>query len=148
MGMWGIDNLVYLYFDLIYNMYTIRIINRGNDFVPKSQYAFNFNISNSWILQELSSLRLSSHQVSLLLSSLWVQATLPENTPANFQAMAHTYSVALLFSRSKVRFSSCRVRCSLPVSCFSYCYFHIQWIIFFFQVGIQIITEVSEFSKL
>ena len=54
--------------------------------------------------QELTSLRLSSHQVSLLLSSIWVQATTAENSPANFVAMAHTYNIALLFTRSKVRF--------------------------------------------
>lgn len=49
------------------------------------------------------SLRLSSHQVNLLLSSIWVQATSAENTPANFEAMAHTYNMALLFTRSKVK---------------------------------------------
>jgi hypothetical protein len=41
--------------------------------------------------------------VSLLLSSIWVQATSVENGPANYEAMAHTYSIALLFTRSKVR---------------------------------------------
>ncbi|XP_055836227.1 protein SEMI-ROLLED LEAF 2 isoform X2 [Solanum dulcamara] len=50
---------------------------------------------------ELTSLRLSSHQVSLLLSSIWVQATLTDNTPSNFDAMAHTYKIVLLFIRSK-----------------------------------------------
>lgn len=50
---------------------------------------------------ELISLRLSSHQVSLLLSSIWVQATLTDNTPSNFDAMAHTYKIVLLFIRSK-----------------------------------------------
>ncbi|XP_021290264.1 protein EFR3 homolog B isoform X2 [Herrania umbratica] len=49
----------------------------------------------------LSHLRLSSHQVSLLLSSIWVQANSAENTPANFEAMARTYSIAVLFTRSK-----------------------------------------------
>ncbi|XP_059291448.1 protein SEMI-ROLLED LEAF 2 isoform X1 [Lycium ferocissimum] len=53
------------------------------------------------ILQDLTSLRLSSHQVSLLLSSIWVQATMTDNTPSNFDAMAHTYKIALLFTRSK-----------------------------------------------
>ncbi|KAJ6991661.1 hypothetical protein NC653_019740 [Populus alba x Populus x berolinensis] len=50
----------------------------------------------------LTSLRLSSHQVSLLLSSIWVQATSAENMPANFEAMGHTYNIALLFTRSKI----------------------------------------------
>lgn len=50
---------------------------------------------------ELTSLRLSTHQVSLLLSSIWVEATLTDNTPSNFDAMAQTYKIALLFTRSK-----------------------------------------------
>ncbi|XP_017975181.1 PREDICTED: protein EFR3 homolog B isoform X2 [Theobroma cacao] len=49
----------------------------------------------------LSHLRLSSHQVSLLLSSIWVQANSAENTPANFEAMVLTYNIAVLFTRSK-----------------------------------------------
>lgn len=56
------------------------------------------------VSQELASLRLSSHHVSLLLSSIWAQATFRENTPSNFEAMAHTYSIALLLTRTKVRF--------------------------------------------
>ncbi|TYH03775.1 hypothetical protein ES288_A09G245600v1 [Gossypium darwinii] len=50
---------------------------------------------------ELNSLRLSSHQVSLLLSTIWVQANSVENTPANFEAMARSYSIAVLFTRVK-----------------------------------------------
>ncbi|WJX69686.1 hypothetical protein P8452_53895 [Trifolium repens] len=57
------------------------------------------------------SLRLSSHQVSLLLSSIWVQATSAENGPANYEAMAHTYSIALLFTRSKTSSYMGLVRC-------------------------------------
>ncbi|KAJ4844645.1 hypothetical protein Tsubulata_033636 [Turnera subulata] len=59
----------------------------------------------------LSSFRLSSHQVSLLLSSIWLQATLAENVPANFEAMAQTYSLALLFTRSKTSSHMALVRC-------------------------------------
>ncbi|XP_054812122.1 LOW QUALITY PROTEIN: protein SEMI-ROLLED LEAF 2-like [Prosopis cineraria] len=51
--------------------------------------------------KELSSIRLSSHRVSLLLSSIWIQAISMENGSANFEAMAHTYSTALLFTCSK-----------------------------------------------
>lgn len=47
-------------------------------------------------------MRLSSHQVSLLLSSIWTLATSEENSPANYEAMGHTYNLALLFSRTKV----------------------------------------------
>ncbi|XP_050372855.1 protein SEMI-ROLLED LEAF 2 isoform X2 [Argentina anserina] len=60
---------------------------------------------------ELPSLRLSSHQVSLLLSSIWVQATSAENTPANFEAMANSYNVALLFTRTKAPSHMALVRC-------------------------------------
>ncbi|KAA8531396.1 hypothetical protein F0562_006108 [Nyssa sinensis] len=60
---------------------------------------------------EVNSLRLSGHQVSLLLSSIWVQATSTENTPANFEAMAHTYNIALLFTRSKTSSHMALVRC-------------------------------------
>lgn len=60
---------------------------------------------------EQTSLRLSSHQVDLLLSSIWVQATMTDNTPAIFEAMAHTYSLALLFSRPKNSSHVALVRC-------------------------------------
>lgn len=48
------------------------------------------------------SLRLSSRQITLLLSSLWAQAMSPNNGPENYEAIAHTYSLMLLFSRAKV----------------------------------------------
>ncbi|XP_056694944.1 protein SEMI-ROLLED LEAF 2 isoform X2 [Spinacia oleracea] len=60
---------------------------------------------------ELASLRLSSHHVSLLLSSIWAQATFRENTPSNFEAMAHTYSIALLLTRTKTSSHVALVRC-------------------------------------
>ncbi|KAI3667392.1 hypothetical protein L6452_42449 [Arctium lappa] len=50
---------------------------------------------------EAVTLRLSSHQISLLLSSIWAQSISPENTPENYEAIAHTYSLVLLFSRAK-----------------------------------------------
>ncbi|KAI3788224.1 hypothetical protein L2E82_00981 [Cichorium intybus] len=50
---------------------------------------------------EAVTLRLSSHQISLLLSSIWAQSIWPENTPENYEAIAHTYSLVLLFSRGK-----------------------------------------------
>ncbi|XP_020531887.1 uncharacterized protein LOC18448561 isoform X2 [Amborella trichopoda] len=50
---------------------------------------------------EPTSLRLSSPQMSLMLSSLWVQAVFPENAPANFEAIAHTYNLILLLSLVK-----------------------------------------------
>ncbi|KAI4330508.1 hypothetical protein MLD38_028794 [Melastoma candidum] len=46
-------------------------------------------------------LRLSSRQITLLLSSIWAQSVSPENTPENYEAIAHTYSLVLLFARVK-----------------------------------------------
>ncbi|KAH7685032.1 putative transmembrane protein cmp44E protein [Dioscorea alata] len=66
------------------------------------------------------SLRLSSHQVGLLLSSIWTQATSQENTPANYEAMAHSYNLTLLFSRSKTSSHVALVRCfQLAISLWS-----------------------------
>ncbi|KAK6151298.1 hypothetical protein DH2020_013933 [Rehmannia glutinosa] len=46
-------------------------------------------------------LRLSTHQITLLLSSIWAQSMSPANMPENYEAIAHTYSLVLLFSRAK-----------------------------------------------
>ncbi|KAF3458013.1 hypothetical protein FNV43_RR02676 [Rhamnella rubrinervis] len=77
------------------------------------QYSQSYSLKSALTggRMELTSLRLSSHQVSLLLSSIWVQATSAENTPANFEAMAHTYNIALLFTRSKTSSHAALVRC-------------------------------------
>ncbi|XP_074557637.1 protein SEMI-ROLLED LEAF 2-like isoform X2 [Curcuma longa] len=61
--------------------------------------------------EELILMRLSSHQLGLLLSSIWVQAMSPENTPANFEALAHTCNLVLLFSRTKNSSHVVLVRC-------------------------------------
>ncbi|CAI0397076.1 unnamed protein product [Linum tenue] len=63
------------------------------------------------ICMQVTSLRLSSHQVSLLLSSIWMQAINAENTPLNFEAMANTYHICLVFSRSKTASHIALVRC-------------------------------------
>ncbi|GMH20156.1 hypothetical protein Nepgr_021997 [Nepenthes gracilis] len=47
------------------------------------------------------SFRLSSRQITLLLSSIWAQSISSENMPENYEAIAHTYSLVLLFSRAK-----------------------------------------------
>ncbi|KAJ8445285.1 hypothetical protein Cgig2_024491 [Carnegiea gigantea] len=96
---------------------TVEEIQRLDNEVKQSQvrrshsksYSFKSAMTNGKM--ELASLRLSTHQVSLLLSSIWVQATLTDNTPANFEAMAHTYNIALLFTRSKTSSHMALVRC-------------------------------------
>lgn len=55
-------------------------------------------------LQDAVPLRLSSHQINLLLSSIWAQSISPANLPEDYVAIAHTYSLMLLFSRAKVIF--------------------------------------------
>ncbi|XP_039036280.1 protein SEMI-ROLLED LEAF 2-like [Hibiscus syriacus] len=57
--------------------------------------------SNSKTESEANSLRLSSTQISLLLTSIWAQSISPQNTPQNYEAIAHTYSLVLLFSQTK-----------------------------------------------
>ncbi|CAN1815914.1 Protein SEMI-ROLLED LEAF 2 [Linum perenne] len=51
--------------------------------------------------EQIVSLRLSSRQIGLLLSSLWAQSLSPLNIPSNYEAIAHTYSLTLLFARTK-----------------------------------------------
>lgn len=58
-------------------------------------------------MSQVLPIRLSSHQITLLLSSLWVQSIYPVNTPENFEAISHTYSLVLLVARSKVTDHSC-----------------------------------------
>ncbi|KAK8984392.1 hypothetical protein V6N11_029707 [Hibiscus sabdariffa] len=65
------------------------------------RHSFSFEHALCGGKMEPTSLRLSSHQVSLLLSSIWVQANSAENTPVNFEAMAHSYSITVLFTRFK-----------------------------------------------
>ncbi|KAL9255681.1 SEMI-ROLLED LEAF 2-like protein [Drosera capensis] len=50
---------------------------------------------------EVVTLRLSSRQIILLLSSIWAQSISCENKPDNYEAIAHTYSLVLLFARAK-----------------------------------------------
>ncbi|KAM7270197.1 hypothetical protein ACFE04_029411 [Oxalis oulophora] len=50
---------------------------------------------------DLSSFKLTKRQIILLLSSIWAQSISPANIPDNYEAIAHTYSLVLLFSRVK-----------------------------------------------
>lgn len=47
------------------------------------------------------SLRLSTRQITLLLSSIWAQSISPLNTPENYEALANSYSLVLLYARTK-----------------------------------------------
>ncbi|XP_073149790.1 protein SEMI-ROLLED LEAF 2 isoform X2 [Henckelia pumila] len=56
-------------------------------------------------------LRLSSHQITLLLSSIWTQSLSTANVPGNYEAIAHTYSLILLFSRAKNSSRDALIQC-------------------------------------
>ncbi|KAF6161300.1 hypothetical protein GIB67_009187 [Kingdonia uniflora] len=75
----------------------------------------SFKLSSPYVVadgkEEVISLRLSSQQVGLLLSSIWVQATLTENAPTNYEAMSHSYILVLLFSLTKNSSHVALVRC-------------------------------------
>ncbi|CAA7404159.1 unnamed protein product [Spirodela intermedia] len=57
------------------------------------------------------SMRLSTRQIILMLSSIWAQAISPENTPENYEAISHTYSLVLLFSRAKTSIHDAIISC-------------------------------------
>ncbi|XP_058729483.1 protein SEMI-ROLLED LEAF 2-like [Vicia villosa] len=68
---------------------------------PQLSVPVEENAADSSINQQVLPIRLSTHQITLLLSSIWVQSIYPLNTPENFEAIAHTYSLVLLVARSK-----------------------------------------------
>ncbi|TQE03402.1 hypothetical protein C1H46_010967 [Malus baccata] len=68
----------------------------------KSTYSRAYSIRSSILDKESTmSLRLSSRQITLLLSSIWAQSISPSNTPENYEAIANTYSLVLLYARTK-----------------------------------------------
>ncbi|XP_038904576.1 protein SEMI-ROLLED LEAF 2 isoform X2 [Benincasa hispida] len=68
---------------------------------PLSTDATTMNGLSKEPIQEAYSLRLSSRQITLLLSSIFVQSISSANLPENYEGIAHTYSLILLFSRAK-----------------------------------------------
>ncbi|XP_024528944.1 uncharacterized protein LOC9650285 [Selaginella moellendorffii] len=59
---------------------------------------------------EMTPARLSGYQASLLLSSLLIQATMADNVPVIFEALGHTFSLTLLFSRPKTSSNNTCIR--------------------------------------
>ncbi|XVE76738.1 hypothetical protein DITRI_Ditri13aG0005500 [Diplodiscus trichospermus] len=76
---------------------------------PSDTIADEQSMSNSSEVPALP-LRLSSHQITLMLSSLWAQSVSPSNTPESFEAIAHTYSLVLLFARTKSSSNEAMIR--------------------------------------
>lgn len=48
-------------------------------------------------------MKLSEDQMLQLLSGYWIQATLSDNLPSNFEAIAHSYCLMLISSHIKVK---------------------------------------------
>lgn len=68
---------------------------------PATVPAEEVSVGNVSKKVEGSSLKLSTRQITLLLSSIWAQSIFPENAPENYEAIAHTYSLVLLFAHAK-----------------------------------------------
>lgn len=56
-------------------------------------------------MQEGKTLKLTDEQIIQLLSAFWKQANLPDNFPANYEAINHSYNLVLLSSNLKVNLS-------------------------------------------
>ncbi|XP_010232688.1 uncharacterized protein LOC100842021 isoform X2 [Brachypodium distachyon] len=61
--------------------------------------------------ENLKFMRLNNNQLILLLSSIWNQASLEDSSPLTFEAMGHTYNIALLCSKTKTSSHVALVRC-------------------------------------
>ncbi|KAJ6384639.1 hypothetical protein OIU78_027863 [Salix suchowensis] len=46
-------------------------------------------------------MKLNEDQIAQLLSAFWIQATVPDNMPSNFEAIAHSFVLTLISSRLK-----------------------------------------------
>jgi len=68
--------------------------------------AEKFWCGDCWAWQEMTTVRLAGHQVELLFSTLWLEANMADNWPPSYEAIAHTYSLALIFSRPTVRYQN------------------------------------------
>lgn len=49
-------------------------------------------------------MKFSEDQIVQLLSAFWIQATLPDNLPSNFEAIAHSFILTLISLQLKVKF--------------------------------------------
>lgn len=62
---------------------------------------------------------LTEDQKNQLLSAFWVQANQTDNTPFNYEAIGHSYSLTVISSRLKVR---------VDLKIYNYyCYSCMQW---------------------
>jgi hypothetical protein len=54
------------------------------------------------MFQETKIAMLTEDQTNQLLSAFWIQANQTDNTPFNYEAIGHSYSLTVLSSRLKV----------------------------------------------
>ncbi|KAK8967044.1 hypothetical protein KSP40_PGU008773 [Platanthera guangdongensis] len=94
-----------------YNLRSIPNHNHSMSDISLSSIEEQNSLNNADRAMESMSLRLSGHQITLLLSSIWAQSLCPENTPPNYEAIAHTYSLVLIFSRAKNSFQEVLIQC-------------------------------------
>ena len=80
-----------------------RVSSVNNPPVPNKLDESTGNSNNQNL--EAATLRLSRHQMNQLVSSIWQQSISRENMPANYEAIARTYSLVLLVSRTKNSFN-------------------------------------------
>ncbi|AQK90015.1 protein SEMI-ROLLED LEAF 2 isoform X3 [Zea mays] len=78
-----------------------RMVSTRDISLPSSTDTSTSSEPTSYQEKDAVTLMLSVRQANLLLSSLWTQALSPENVPRNYEAISHTYSLMLLFSRAK-----------------------------------------------
>ncbi|KAK9084345.1 hypothetical protein Scep_030816 [Stephania cephalantha] len=61
--------------------------------------------------------KLSEDQISQLLSAIWIESSFPDNTPSNFEAIAHSFSLMVISSRLRNSNQNSSVRFfQLPLS--------------------------------
>lgn len=75
---------------------------------------------SSELMQEQYFLRCNEDQIAQLLSALWIQVNFPDNLPANIEAIAHSFCLALISSRLKVKTQIHTFPFTLLLICFTH----------------------------
>lgn len=73
------------------------------------------------LMQEAFVVRLGGHQAVDLFSNIWLEGDFPDNLPHNFEAIAHTYLLTLVFSQAKVGYRCLLMHLCHPVLFFACC---------------------------
>lgn len=79
--------------------------NVGNILIRQNVWFILYHMGHelsSRFMQEQYFLRCNEDQILQLLSALWIQVSLPDNMPANIEAIAHSFCLALISSCLKV----------------------------------------------